>query len=186
MKNTLIGTAALWLVVAISTTVGAFAQKGAAPASGGMRIGAVDTRKIIEQLPEYKEAEEKMREVGSKYKDTLDTIQKDYIAALEAYDKQKNMMSAEAKAKQEESLQAIQQRYLEYREKKMNINNPQSDLGKLQEELIDPIRKRVRNAIRDVARDEKLSAVLEAPAFIYYDEQLDFTFRVIDKLKRNK
>ena len=36
------------------------------------------------------------------------------------------------------------------------------------------------------AKAEKLSAVMETPAFVYYDEELDITFRVLDKLKRNK
>jgi outer membrane protein len=164
----------------------AFAQKSGASAGGGTKLGVVDTRKIIEQLPEAKDAEEKIREVGLKYRDTLETIQKDFTAALEAFEKQQNMLSNEAKTKAQDNLRAIQERYQKYREEKLNINNPQSDLGRMQEELLAPIRKKVRDAIKDVSRDEKISAVLEAPAFIYYDEQMDITFRVLDKLKRNK
>jgi Skp family chaperone for outer membrane proteins len=37
-----------------------------------------------------------------------------------------------------------------------------------------------------VAKTEKLAAVMETPAFVYFDEELDITFRVLDKLKRNK
>jgi outer membrane protein len=166
------------------TTI-AFAQKGGSTSSV-QKLGVVDTRKIIEQLPEFKEAGEKINEVGGKYKDTLDTIQKDYMAALEGYDKQKAMMSSEAKTKQEDNIRSIQERYVKYRQEKLDPNNPKSEISMLQEELTIPIRKRVRSAIESVAKDEKLSAVLESPAFIYFDEQMDITFRVLDKLKRNK
>lgn len=162
-----------------------FAQKSAVSA-GTMKFGVVDTRKILEQMPEVKDAEEKLREVGTKYKDTLETIQKDYMEALQNYDKQKAMMSPEAKTKAEENLQTIQQRYIKYNNEKLNMQNPQSELGKLQEELLDPLRKKVKAAIKDVAKDEKLSGVMEAPAFIYFEENMDITFRVLDKLKRNK
>jgi len=184
MKTLMI--AALAALMLGSLHIAAFAQKSGAPAGGGTRIGVVDTRKIIEQLPEAKDAEEKIREVGLKYRDTLETIQKDFTAALEAFEKQQSMLSGEAKTKAQDNLRAIQERYQKYREEKLNINNPQSDLGRMQEEYLAPIRKKVRDAIKDVSKDEKLSAVLEAPAFIYYDEQMDITFRVLDKLKRNK
>ncbi len=177
-------------VTAVALFVGAsslaLAQKGGATPSGSMKFGVVDTRKILEQMPEVKEAEEKLREVGTKFKDTLDTIQKDYIDALQAYEKQKAMMPAEAKAKAEENLQSIQQRYLKYRDEKINSQVPTSEISKMQEELLDPLRKKVKNAIKEVAKDEKLSGVLESPAFIYVDESLDITFRVLDRLKRNK
>jgi outer membrane protein len=183
---TTLAGAAIVLVAFLGFTTTASAQKGGSASSGTQKLGVVDTRKIIEQLPEFKEAGEKINEVGGKFKDTLDIIQKDYIAALEAYDKQKAMMSADAKTKQEENIRSIQERYVKYRQDKLDPNNPKSEIAQLQEELTIPLRKRVRTAIESVAKDEKLSAVLESPAFIYFDEQMDITFRVLDKLKRNK
>jgi len=123
------------------------------------------------------------RSPAKKYRDTLETIQKDYLQALEGYDKQKTMMSADAKTKEEDRLKAIQERFMRYREEKLGN---QGELAALQEELLAPIRKRVQAAIKDVAKTEKLSAVMETPAFVYFDEELDITFRVLDKLKRNK
>jgi outer membrane protein len=178
--------ASLVLVAFGLSSTTAFAQKGGAAPAGGVRIGVVDTRKIIEQLPEYKESEDKLRETGTKFKDTLDTIQKDFLAALEAFQKQESMMSAEAKTKGQENLKAIQDRYQKYRDEKLNVQDPRSELGRMQAELMEPLVKRVRGAIKDVAKDERLSAVMESPAFIYFDESMDITFRVIDKIKRNK
>lgn len=172
------------LLAAVAFVSPAYAQKAASgTASGGVKIGVVDSQKIVAQLPEAKEAQEKLQESGKKYRDTLETIQKDYIQALEGYDKQKGMMSADAKTKEEERLKAIQERFLRYREEKLGN---QGELAQLQEELLAPIRKRVQAAIKEVAKGEKLSAVMETPAFVYFDEELDITFRVLDKLKRNK
>ncbi|MCS6807845.1 MAG: OmpH family outer membrane protein [Bacteroidota bacterium] len=170
------------LIAASALITPSYAQKAGA-ASGGIRIGIVDSQKIVSQLPEAKEAQDKLQEAGKKYRDTLETIQKDYLQALESYDKQKGMMSAEAKAKEEERLKAIQERFLRYREEKLGN---QGELAQLQEELLAPIRKRVQAAIKEIAKSEKISAVMETPAFVYFDEELDITFRVLDKLKRNK
>lgn len=172
------------LLAAVAFVSPSFAQKAASGASsGGVKIGVVDSQKIVAQLPEAKEAQEKLQESGKKYRDTLEIIQKDYVQALESYDKQKGMMSADAKTKEEDRLKAIQERFLRYREEKLGN---QGELAQLQEELLAPIRKRVQAAIKEVAKGEKLSAVMETPAFVYFDEELDITFSVLDKLKRNK
>ncbi len=171
------------ILAAVAVVTPSFAQKAPAGASGAFKIGVVDSQKIVGQLPEAKEAQEKLQETGKKYRDTLETIQKDYLQALEGYDKQKAMMAADAKSKEEERLKAIQERFMRYREEKMGN---QGELAAFQEELLAPIRKRVQAAIKEVAKAEKLSAVMETPAFVYFDEELDITFRVLDKLKRNK
>lgn len=175
------------ILAAIAFVSPALAQKASSSSSSssgaGLRIGVVDSQKIVAQLPEAKEAQEKLQEAGKKYRDTIETIQKDYIQALESYDKQKAMMSADAKTKEEDRLKSIQERYQRYRDEKFGN---QGELAAIQEELLAPIRKRVQNAIKEVAKAERLAAVMETPAFVYYDEELDITFRVLDKLKRNK
>jgi outer membrane protein len=170
--------------IALTAPNAGFAQKtGAVAASAGVRIGVVDSQKIVAQLPEAKEAQDKLQEAGKKYRDTLETIQKDYLQAAEAYQKQKGMMSAEAQTKEEDRLKNIGERFTRYREEKLGN---QGELAAYQEELLAPIRKRVQSAIKDVAKGEKLAAVMETPAFVYFDEELDITFRVLDRLKRNK
>lgn len=181
--NYFVSAAIVAAIAFVSPAQSVFAQKASAPAGGTVRIGVVDSQKIVAQLPEAKDAQDKLQESGKKYRDTIETIQKDYIQALESYDKQKAMMSAEAKTKEEERLKSIQERYQRYREEKFGN---QGELAAMQEELLAPIRKRVQGAIKEVAKAEKLSAVMETPAFVYFDEELDITFRVLDKLKRNK
>lgn len=172
------------ILTAVALVTPSYAQKAASGGgSGAFKIGVVDSQKIVAQLPEAKEAQDKLQESGKKYRDTLETIQKDYLQALEGYEKQKGMMAADAKTKEEDRLKTIQERFMRYREEKLGN---QGELAQLQEELLAPIRKRVQAAIKEVAKAEKLSAVMETPAFVYFDEELDITFRVLDKIKRNK
>jgi outer membrane protein len=181
-----VGIAAFMAFTVLAPHAG-FAQKASSGASSGggagVRIGVVDSQKIVAQLPEAKDAQEKLQESGKKYRDTLETIQKDYLQAAEAYQKQKGMMSAEAQTKEEDRLKNIGERFTRYREEKLGN---QGELANFQEELLAPIRKRVQAAIKEVAKAEKLAAVMETPAFVYFDEELDITFRVLDRLKRNK
>ena len=57
-------------------------------------------------------------------------------------------------------------------------------LAQRQAELIQPIREKVRAAIEKVAKDEKLSAVMENSVLIYFDSKLDITYKVLDNIRR--
>ncbi|MGZ8510012.1 MAG: OmpH family outer membrane protein [Chitinophagaceae bacterium] len=47
-----------------------------------------------------------------------------------------------------------------------------------------PVNEKVRAAIEKVAKDEKLSAVMETGMMVYYDKKLDITFNVLAYLRR--
>ena len=70
---------------------------------------------------------------------------------------------------------------MQYQEEKFG---QQGELNKVREELLDPIRSKIRKAIEAVAKDEKIVLVVDKMAAIYSDTSIDITFRVIDKIKR--
>ena len=63
------------------------------------KIGYVDTEVILKQLPEAQDADKKLKEIATKYQDTLVAMQKDLTEKLEQYKKQESMMTADAKKK---------------------------------------------------------------------------------------
>ena len=147
-----------------------------------LKVGIVDVITVIKALPEADQGDKFLKELGTKFQDTLLQMQKDLEAKLENYKKQKGMMQAAEQQKTEESLQAQNQKILVYQNEKFGN---QGELAQRRESIMDPIREKVNKAIQEVAKEEKISFVLEkGTGVIYSDEKLDLTYKIIDNIKR--
>lgn len=148
-----------------------------------LKIGIVDIETIVSELPEAKAAEEALNDLGTKYQDSLVQMRDELQERLAAYQKQQAMMPDDQKAKEEESLQMMN---LELQQMQQKHFGPQGTLAMKREQLLEPIRKKVKKAIEDVAKTEKISIVLDQndQIVLYSEQKMDITFRVLDQLKR--
>lgn len=151
------------------------------PATSQVKLGVVDLEKIVTQLPEYKTIESKLRGVRQKIEDTLRMIQSTFQTRLENYQKQQSLMSAESKAQEEVELGKLRDQYLAYEQDRLGATG---ELARVQDSLIAPLRERVGAAIEQVAREQKLSAVMNKLYMAYVDPKLDITYKVLDYLNR--
>ena len=126
-------------------------------ANAQVKLGFVNTETIVQQMPEFKDIDAKLKTLQSAYQDTLRAMEINFKTRSEAYQKQQSMMTADARAKEEEQLRGIAEQYQQYQQDRFG---PQGVLAQRQAELIQPIREKVRAAIEKVAKDEKLSAVI--------------------------
>lgn len=149
--------------------------------SSQIKVGIVDVETILKEMPEAIEADKKIKDTGKKWQDTLQNMQKDLQSKVEAYQKQQAMMSADQKAKEEDQLRAQQNILVQYNDDKFG---QQGELNRLREQLLQPIREKVKKAIDDVAKDEKITIVLDKVQTLFADPKLDITYRVLDKMKR--
>jgi Skp family chaperone for outer membrane proteins len=110
-------------------------------------------------------------------------MQKDFETRIESYRKQEAMMTADAKRKEEESLGALRQRFLQYQEEKLGQTG---EIARMREELLTPIRAKVSEAIGAVAKEEKLNLVLDkmGGSILYSEDKADITYKVLDRMKR--
>ncbi|MEY3688595.1 MAG: hypothetical protein RIT37_157 [Bacteroidota bacterium] len=148
------------------------------------KIGYVDTEVILKQLPEAQDADKKLKEIATKFQDTLVAMQKDLTEKIEQYKKQESMMTPDAKKKEEDMLKAIQQSMMQYQEEKFGNTG---EIRRLQESFLTPIRDRILLTIKEVSKDEKFNFILDKvnPALLYADDKFDLTFKVLDKIRRN-
>jgi outer membrane protein len=172
MKHVLVALAVFATVPAVS---------GAQTAQ--TKIGVVATDVILKELPAAVDASKKLEEYGTKVQDTLRMMQKDFEQRIEQYQKQQAMMAADAKKKEEESLQALRMRFLQYQEEKLGA---QGEIARMRESLLKPIRDKVQDGINNVAKEEKLTIVLDKTGglVLFSEDKLDITFKVLDRMKR--
>jgi outer membrane protein len=144
------------------------------------KIGLVNTETIIKELPEAQEASKKLEDLAAKLRDTVQMMQKEFETRIEQYRKQEALMSGDAKRKEEETLNALRQRLLQFNEEKSQ------DLQRMREGFLNPLRDKVRDAVNIVAKEEKMTLVLDklAGLVLYSEDKSDITFKVLDRMKR--
>jgi len=169
------------LFLAIITIV-LFSSSIFAQQKSTITIGIVDVEMIVKEIPEAVQADQFLRDFQKNSNDTLTKMQEDLYKKYEQYQKQKSMMTAEQQQKEEEAMKMMESDMIAYRDKVYN------DIQTKRDEFLEPIRKKVKDAIESVAKEEKISLVLNklTEAVLYTDDQLDITFKVLDRIKRGK
>ncbi|MFN3305616.1 MAG: OmpH family outer membrane protein [Candidatus Kapaibacteriota bacterium] len=141
-------------------------------------FGVVDVNLIVEQLPEAKEADAKLRELQKNLQDTLMKMQESIQKKLDNYQKQKSMMPPDQQQKQEQALLEEQQKMQQFYNEKLN------EIQSKREEFLEPIRNKVKSAIQFVAMEENLTIVFDKGNLLYSEDNLDITYKVLDRIKR--
>ena len=148
-----------------------------------IKVGVVDLQKIVTELPEAKEAENQLLDLTQKYQDTLNNMQAELEKRYQTYQKQKTMMQPNQVTAEEQALQQMQVQWQQFREAKFGT---MGELNKKRMSLLEPIEKKVREAIEKVAKSEALNFVFNknAQILLFSEEKYDITFKVLDMLKR--
>jgi Skp family chaperone for outer membrane proteins len=156
---------------------------GAMASAQTTKIGVVNAEVILKELPEALAASKTIEESGLKIRDTLQMMQKEFETRIESYRKQEAMMTADGKRKEEEALNALRTRFLQYQEEKLGNTG---EIARMREGLLQPIRVKVNEAIAAVAKEEKITLVLDKVAglVLYNDDKMDITYKVLDRMKR--
>lgn len=156
---------------------------GAMASAQTTKIGVVNAEVILKELPEALNASKTIEEAGLKIRDTLQMMQKEFESRIESYRKQEAMMTADGKRKEEEALNALRTRFLQYQEEKLGNTG---EIARMREGLLQPIRAKVNDAIAAVAKEEKITLVLDKVAglVLFNDDKMDITYKVLDRMKR--
>jgi outer membrane protein len=146
-----------------------------------LKIGYVNSEKIIAELPEAKESQQKLEALVKSWQDEIEKRGQALQVKFEEYQKQANMLNESAKQVRQKELVDEEQRLNQYRSEK------QQELALQREKIMKPIQEKVFKAIERVAKDKKLSFVFdratEVPV-LYADPSFDYTPDVIIYLKR--
>lgn len=171
--------------VCIVATALALAQKESPTREQPLRIAVADLEKIAKELPEAVEADKQLTELRQRFLDTLQMMEAKFKERLEAYQKGKAMMTAEAQQKEEAELRALQQQYALYQEEKFGL---QGELARRRDELLSPILKKVQEAVAAVAKEERYNFVFDKGSsfLLYAEDKADITYKVLDRIKRGK
>lgn len=164
-----------FLFAVLVFTTALFAQQST------QKIGYVNSETIIKELPEAKDSQTKLESILKGWQEEIEKRGAALQTKYEEYQKQSNMLNESAKQAKQKELVEEEQKLNQYRQEK------QQELKVQQEKIMKPIQEKVFKAIATVAKEQKLAFVLdratEVPV-LYADPQYDYTFKVLDMLKR--
>ena len=152
-----------------------------------LRVGYVNSSKILQEFPEAQEAQKKLDASSKQWQGELERMSKELQQKYDDFQKKEALMPEQAKRDQREELVALEQRGIQFRQDKFG---PDGALAAITDSLLTPIKKKVMKVIEQVAKEEKLQFVFDRNdqilVLLYGDTNYDYTYKVIDKLKRGK
>ncbi|HEV8537836.1 MAG TPA: OmpH family outer membrane protein [Bacteroidota bacterium] len=177
MKHTafILFIALIILIAGIHTTSSAQALK----------IGFVNSSKILQEYPEALEANKKLDDLSKVWQGELDRMSKEFEEQLQDYKKKEALMADPEKRSAQEALALLEQKGLAYRQQRFGSTG---DLASATDSLLGPIKKKVLKVIEQAAKEEKLHFIFDRndqiTVLLYGEAKFDYTNYIIDKLKR--
>ena len=157
----------------------------ASPGNSPLKIGYVNSATILDQIPEAQAAQRKLDALMKAWSDTVNQMSQQYQEKADSYQKQSTMMTDQAKQAAQQDLGSLQQQIMQYRQEKVAQGG---ELDQTRERLMKPIREKVYKIISQVAKDQKMTYVLdkrdELAVILYADPSFDITYKVLDILNR--
>lgn len=151
------------LAVILVTTAAASAQ----------RYCVIDTKYILESIPDYKDAQKKLDAIAEQWQKEVDAKFQDIDKMYKAYQAEQVMLTEELKQKREDEIVAKEKEAKDLQRKRFGY---EGDLFKKREELIKPIQDKIYNAVQKLAASRMYDFVLDKSGgitVIFSDPKLD-------------
>lgn len=142
----------------------------------------IDTRYILDKLPEYKAAQKQLDDIAAGWQKEIDTKQAELDNMYKAYEAEQVMLSDELKKKREDQLFNKEKELRDLQRKRFGF---EGDLFKKRQELVKPIQDKVYNAVQKMAQRSGYDLVLdksEGITIIFADPKLDKSEDVLKDL----
>ena len=146
------------------------------------KYAIIDTRYILDKLPDYTEAQKQLDGIASGWQRDIDTKQADLDKMYKDYTAEQVMLTPELKQKREDQLFNMEKDLRDLQRKRFGF---EGDLFKKRQELIKPIQDKVYNAIQKMAVQRGYDFVLdksEGITIIFADPKLDKSEDVLKEL----
>jgi outer membrane protein len=150
--------------------------------ANAQRYAVIDTKYILDKVPEYKDADKKLQDISSQWQKEIDDRQSELNRMYKNYDAEQYMLSDELKKKRETELFNKEKEVRELQKKRFGY---EGDLFKERQRFVKPIQDKVYNAIQKIAVAKAYDFVLdksEGITVIFADPKLDKSDEVLREM----
>lgn len=151
-------------------------------AQGNQRIAYIDTEYILQNIPEYGDAQEEINQMSVGWQKELNTLRSKIEQMKREYQTESVLLSDDMKNKRESAIAAKEQ---EMAEKQIQYFGPEGELFSKKIELIQPIQEKIYNAINQVAQVKNYAFVFDKASgttILYCNDKFDISDEVLDEI----
>jgi outer membrane protein len=150
--------------------------------AAAQRYAVVDTKYILEKMPDYKAAQKQLDQISGQWQKEIDDKQVILDKMYKDYEGEQAMLSDDLKKKREDELFNHEKEVRDLQRKRFGF---EGDLFKKRQELIKPVQDKVYNAIQKIAVSRMYDFILdksEGITVIFADPKLDKSEDVLREL----
>ena len=155
-------------------------------AANAQRYAILDSKFILDKLPEYKEAQKQLDQLSEAWQKELDNLQTTLDKMYRDFEAEQVMLSDELKKKREDELFNKEKELRDLQRQRFGY---EGDLFKKRQELIKPVQDKVYNAVEKLAVEKGYDFILdksEGITVIFADPKLDRSEDILKMLGVNK
>lgn len=146
------------------------------------RYAIVDTKYILDKIPDYKDAQKSLDAVSEQWQREIDAKQVELDRMYRNFEAEQVMLSDDLKKKREDELFMREKEVRDLQRKRFGF---EGDLFKKRQELVKPIQDKVYTAIQKVAVNRQYDFILdksEGITVIFADPKMDRSEDVLKEL----
>lgn len=155
----------------------------AAAINAQQKIGYVDSKVILENMQDARDAQTNLDGLVNKWKVELQSYNDSLLIMKDDYDKKKLILTEKIKQQKEEEIKLQEKKVTDFKQQKFGESG---EYFQKQTELMKPVQDRVFKAIQDVAREGGYDFVIDRSTqlmLLYMNDRYDLTQKVIKKLE---
>ena len=146
------------------------------------KYAIIDTKYILDKLPDYKNAQKQLDDVAAGWQREIDNLQAELDKMYRDYESEQVMLTEELRKKREDQLFQREKNLRDQQRKRFGF---EGDLFKKRQELIKPIQDKVYNAVQKLAVQRGYDFILdksEGITVIFADPKLEKSEDVLREL----
>ena len=144
------------------------------------KFAYVDTDYILNKIPEFKQAQDKLDAISADWQKEIETKYAEVDQLYRAYQQEQVLLTDEMKVKREE---AIINKETQAKQLQQKYFGPEGDLYLKRQELIKPIQDKIYDAIQQLATNNKYQVIFDSSSdliMLYKNNNLDKSDKVLD------
>jgi len=149
--------------------------------SNAQKIGVVDTKAVLEKLPQYKEAEARLNAQIDTWQADLQNLQSEYEKKKSAFENEKVLLVGDQLRLREKEIMDLEKNIKTTTSLRFGTSG---EITKLRTNLVIPFEDQIHNAILTVSDRNELGIVLDKSSdnVLYIQKRFDYTEKVIEIL----
>lgn len=151
-------------------------------AAVAQRYAIIDTKYILNKIPEYRDADKKLQQIGEQWQKEIDDKQGQLDKMYKNYEAEQFMLTDELKKKREDELFVKEKEIRDLQKRRFGY---EGDLFKERQRLVKPVQDKIYNAVQKIAIARSYDFILdksEGITIIFADPKLDKSDDVLKEL----